>query len=157
GGCGYARTGDRVASIKRAGNRQRETGNGQCRRTFALHFPLPVACCPFDFPSLDNLSTCTNILVQVDKTMPLRAAIDPSSPVPLHAQIAEAVQLAIATGELSPGEQLPTVRQLSVELRVNSNTVARVYAELERVGVLETCRGRGTFVRDRPRVSPGAR
>src|SRR5262249_31565937 len=92
-----------------------------------------------------------------DKTMPLRAAIDPSSPVPLHAQIAEAVQLAIATGELSPGEQLPTVRQLSVELRVNSNTVARVYAELERVGVLETCRGRGTFVRDRPRVSPGAR
>src|SRR5215467_14383927 len=89
--------------------------------------------------------------------MPLRAAIDPSSPVPLHAQIAESVQLAVATGELAPGEQLPTVRQLSVDLRVNSNTVARVYAELERTGVVETCRGRGTFVRERPRVAVGAR
>ena len=89
--------------------------------------------------------------------MPLRPRIDPESPVPLHAQISELVELAVATGELLPGEQLPTVRQLSVDLRVNSNTVGRVYAELERAGVLETCRGRGTFVRARPRVAPGAR
>lgn len=84
-------------------------------------------------------------------------AIDPKSPVPLHAQIAEQIQLAIATGELLPGEQLPTVRQLSVDLRVNSNTVARVYADLERLGILETHRGKGTFVRARPRLALGTR
>jgi GntR family transcriptional regulator len=83
--------------------------------------------------------------------------VDPKSPVPLHAQIAERIQLAIATGALKPGEQLPTVRQLSVDLRVNSNTVARVYAELERALVLETFRGKGTFVRVRPKVDPRAR
>ena len=83
--------------------------------------------------------------------------IDPKSPVPIHAQIGEQIQLAIARGDLQPGTQLPTVRQLSVELKVNSNTVARVYAELERAGVLETYRGRGTFVRARPRVALGTR
>jgi GntR family transcriptional regulator len=87
----------------------------------------------------------------------LRLAIDPRSPVPLHAQISEAVQLAIARGDLGPGEQLPTVRELSVQLKVNSNTVARVYSELERSGALETFRGKGTFVRERPRVALGVR
>jgi GntR family transcriptional regulator len=77
--------------------------------------------------------------------------IDPSSPVPLHAQLAERIRLAIATGRLAPGDRLPTVRQLAVDLRVNSNTVARVYMELERAGVLETRRGLGTF------VAPGVR
>lgn len=79
----------------------------------------------------------------------MRIAIDTKSPVPLHAQIAEKIHMAIATGELQPGEQLPTVRQLSVDLKVNSNTVARVYGELERTGYLETRRGRGTFVASR--------
>jgi GntR family transcriptional regulator len=83
--------------------------------------------------------------------------IDPDSPVPLHAQIAERIELAIATGALAPGAQLPTVRQLSVDLRVNSNTVARVYADLERRGVLITQRGRGTFVPERPEIAAGAR
>jgi GntR family transcriptional regulator len=87
----------------------------------------------------------------------MKLAVDMASPVPLHAQIAEQIQLAIARGEAQPGEQLPTVRQLSVALKVNSNTVARVYAELERTGVLSTYRGRGTFVADRPRVSIGTR
>jgi GntR family transcriptional regulator len=87
----------------------------------------------------------------------MKLAVDSGSPVPLHAQIAEQIQLAIARGEAQPGEQLPTVRQLSVALKVNSNTVARVYAELERTGVLETYRGRGTFVASRPRVAVGAR
>jgi GntR family transcriptional regulator len=87
----------------------------------------------------------------------MRLSVDPDSPVPLHAQIAEGIHLAIARGELGPGDQLPTVRQLSVELRVNSNTVARVYAELERSGVVETRRGLGTFVRARPRVASGTR
>jgi GntR family transcriptional regulator len=83
--------------------------------------------------------------------------VDPHSPVPLHAQIAEQIQLAIARGDLAPGAQLPTVRQLSVSLKVNSNTVARVYAELERAGILETFRGRGTFVADRPKIAVGTR
>src|SRR5689334_11696125 len=77
--------------------------------------------------------------------------------MPLHAQIAERIQLAIASGALAPGDQLPTVRQLSVDLRVNSNTVARVYSELERAGVLETFRGKGTFVRQRPKVDAKSR
>jgi GntR family transcriptional regulator len=72
--------------------------------------------------------------------------ISPSHPMPLYAQLTRAIQFAIATGRLRPGEQLPTVRQLAVDLRVNANTVAKVYAELERTGVLETRRGVGTFV-----------
>ena len=66
--------------------------------------------------------------------------------MPLYAQLTRAIQFAIATGRLRVGEQLPTVRQLAVELRVNANTVAKVYAELERSGILETRRGVGTFV-----------
>ena len=66
--------------------------------------------------------------------------------MPLYAQLSRAIQFAIATGRLRVGEQLPTVRQLAVELRLNANTVAKVYAELERNGVLETRRGVGTFV-----------
>ena len=66
--------------------------------------------------------------------------------MPLYAQLARAIRFAIATGRLRVGEQLPTVRQLAVELRVNANTVAKVYAELERSGILETRRGVGTFV-----------
>ena len=66
--------------------------------------------------------------------------------MPLYAQLTRAIRFAIATGRLLVGEQLPTVRQLAVELRVNANTVAKVYAELERSGILETRRGVGTFV-----------
>jgi GntR family transcriptional regulator len=73
-------------------------------------------------------------------------SLSPSHPMPLYAQLTRAIQFAIATGRLRIGEQLPTVRQLAVELRVNANTVAKVYGELERAGVLETRRGVGTFV-----------
>jgi GntR family transcriptional regulator len=73
-------------------------------------------------------------------------SLSPSHPMPLYAQLTRAIRFAIATGRLRVGEQLPTVRQLAVELRVNANTVARVYAELERTGILETRRGVGTFV-----------
>jgi GntR family transcriptional regulator len=86
----------------------------------------------------------------------MRIAVDPRSPVPLHAQIAEGIGLVIARGELSAGDRLPTVRQLAVDLRVNSNTVARVYAELERAGVLEARRGQGTFVRGPARIGEHA-
>lgn len=72
--------------------------------------------------------------------------IDPRDPTPLYAQLDRAIRVAIATGRLRPGEQLPTVRQLAVDLRVNANTVAKVYVALEREGVVETKRGVGTFV-----------
>src|SRR5215468_6613634 len=75
--------------------------------------------------------------------------ISPSHPMPLYAQLSRAIQFAITTGRLKIGEQLPTVRQLAVELRINANTVAKVYAELERAGLLETRRGVGTFVKAR--------
>src|SRR6266516_3819028 len=76
--------------------------------------------------------------------------IDPRDPTPIYAQLNRALRAAIATGRLTPGDQLPTVRQLAVELRINANTVARVYTELERDGVLETRRGVGSFVRAGP-------
>src|SRR5438132_3979519 len=72
--------------------------------------------------------------------------IDSRDPTPIYAQLNRALRAAIATGRLGPGDQLPTVRQLAVELRINANTVARVYSELERAGVLETRRGVGSFV-----------
>src|SRR5215831_18861176 len=73
-------------------------------------------------------------------------AIDPKDPTPIYAQLDRGLRAAIATGRLKVGDQLPTVRQMAVELQVNANTVARVYAELERSGVLETRRGVGSFV-----------
>jgi GntR family transcriptional regulator len=73
--------------------------------------------------------------------------IDARDPTPLYAQLERAIRFAIATGRLNVGDQLPTVRQLAVNLRINANTVAKVYAELERTGVVETRRGVGTFVR----------
>jgi GntR family transcriptional regulator len=77
-------------------------------------------------------------------------SIDPTDRTPIYAQLERGVRAAIATGRLAPGDQLPTVRQLAVDLRINANTVARVYAELERAGVLETRRGVGSFVSATP-------
>src|SRR5262245_12772057 len=74
-------------------------------------------------------------------------SIDHRDQTPLYAQLERALRAAIAARRLNPGDQLPTVRQLAVELRVNANTVARVYGDLERAGVLETRRGVGSFVR----------
>lgn len=72
--------------------------------------------------------------------------VDHRHPTPLYAQLDQGIRAAIATGRLAREAQLPTVRQLAVELRVNANTVAKVYADLERAGLLETRRGVGTFV-----------
>ena len=76
--------------------------------------------------------------------------IDTKHPTPLYHQLERSIKFAIATGKLRIGDQLPTVRQLAVELKINANTVAKVYAELEKSGVLQTRRGVGTFVHDRP-------
>ena len=73
-------------------------------------------------------------------------AIDQADRTPVYAQLERGIRSAIATGRLAVGDQLPTVRQLAVSLRINANTVAKVYAFLERAGVLETRRGVGTFI-----------
>src|SRR5262245_10584834 len=80
--------------------------------------------------------------------MEKRFYIDTADPMPIYAQLERAIRFAIATERLRVGDQLPTVRQLAVELKINANTVAKVYGELERAGVLETRRGVGTFVRE---------
>ena len=74
--------------------------------------------------------------------------IDAKDPTPIYAQLDRGIRVAIATGKLRHGERLPTVRQLAVDLRVNANTVAKVYLALEREGVLATKRGVGTFIAD---------
>lgn len=72
--------------------------------------------------------------------------IDPSSGTPIYRQITDQVRHAIAGGTLRSGDRLPPVRDLAIELAVNPNTIARAYQDLERDGVTETSRGRGTFV-----------
>ncbi|HXY19959.1 MAG TPA: GntR family transcriptional regulator [Gemmatimonadales bacterium] len=74
--------------------------------------------------------------------------IDPRSPVPLYAQIADRIRIAIATGDLAPGAALPSVRQLASQLRVNPATVVQAYRELEEAAVVESRQGAGTFVRE---------
>jgi len=81
-------------------------------------------------------------------------SVDSADPTPLYAQLDRSIRAAIAAGRLQVGDRLPTVRQLAVDLRINANTVAKVYAELERAGVLATQRGIGTFVRDTPTPTP---
>ena len=73
--------------------------------------------------------------------------VDPADPTPIYAQLERSIRATIASGALGVGDRLPTVRQLASELRVNANTVAKVYGELERAGVVATQRGVGTFVR----------
>ena len=77
-------------------------------------------------------------------------SIDARDRTPIYAQLDRGLRAAIATGRLRVGDQLPTVRQFAVDLSINANTVARVYAELERAGVIETRRGIGSFVTATP-------
>jgi GntR family transcriptional regulator len=75
--------------------------------------------------------------------------IDTKSGVPFYRQIIEQAKFAVARGDLRPGDRLPTVRQLAVDLSINPNTVIRAYRELEIEGMLDTQQGSGTFVSDR--------
>ena len=87
-------------------------------------------------------------------TAPFR--LDSSSGVPFYRQIIDQVLLAVADGRLKAGVQLPTVRQLAVDLSINLNTVAKAYREMEIRGIVETQQGTGTFVSAR-RPDPKAR
>jgi GntR family transcriptional regulator len=72
--------------------------------------------------------------------------LDPRSGVPFYRQIIDQIRYGIATGALKVGERLPTVRSLSVDLKVNPNTISKAYKELEIQNILETQQGTGTFI-----------
>src|ERR1700750_1132531 len=80
----------------------------------------------------------------------LLVSIDVHDRTPIYAQLERGLRAAIGTRRLRAGDQLPPARQLAVDLSINANTVARVYAELERAGVIETRRGIGSFVTATP-------
>jgi GntR family transcriptional regulator len=78
----------------------------------------------------------------------MQFTIDSQSGVPFYRQIIDQIQFGIADGRLRCGDRLPTVRQLAVDLKINPNTVARAYQELEIKGVVNTQMGTGTFIGD---------
>ena len=80
----------------------------------------------------------------------LSLQLDFRSEVPVTTQIMEQIQDRVLNGELGPGDQLPTVRQMAADLRVNFNTVARAYRLLDEAGLISTQHGRGTFVLEPP-------
>lgn len=89
--------------------------------------------------------------------MPAVFTVDPRSGVPIYLQIIEQIKRSVALGVLSPGEQLPTVKQLALDLTINPNTVARAYRDLERDDVIETAPGRGSFIRGNGLAEPAIR
>lgn len=90
----------------------------------------------------------------MNEAVPFR--LDTSSGVPFYRQVIDQVLLAVADGRLAPGTQLPTVRQLAVDLEVNLNTVAKAYREMEIRGIVDTQQGTGTFVAARPSAASAA-
>jgi GntR family transcriptional regulator len=89
---------------------------------------------------------------------PFRFRLDSGSGVPVYRQLIDQVQAGIATGTLRVGYQIPTVRQVAVDLAINPNTVMRAYRELEIRGVLDTQQGTGTFIAtQRPQIDDDGR
>lgn len=72
--------------------------------------------------------------------------VNPRSDVPIYQQLVDGVKKAVARGILAPGDKLPSVRELAGRIAINPNTIAKAYQEMEREGIIETLRGRGTFV-----------
>ncbi|WP_332274632.1 GntR family transcriptional regulator [Bacillus velezensis] len=68
---------------------------------------------------------------------------------PIYLQIADRVYYRLIRDELSPGDKLPSVREMAVQMKVNPNTIQRTYSEMERLGIVETRRGQGTFIAER--------
>jgi len=84
--------------------------------------------------------------VTLNRRKPIEFRLDDHSGVPVYRQIIDQVLGGVATGTLRPGDQLPTVRQVAVDLAINPNTVQRAYRELEIRGLLATQQGTGTFI-----------
>jgi len=80
----------------------------------------------------------------------LNFQLDFHSGLPIYTQIANQVQERVANGRLKPGDQLPTVRALALDLRVNFNTVARAYHLLDEARIISTQQGRGTYITEKP-------
>ncbi len=80
----------------------------------------------------------------------LNIQVDLRSDLPIYIQIVEQIRHLVASGQLKPGDQLPTVRQLAAELRINFNTVARSYRILDEAELISTQQGRGTYIWDQP-------
>jgi GntR family transcriptional regulator len=76
----------------------------------------------------------------------MNLVIDFRSGLPIYLQVVERIKERIASGQLKPGDQLPTVRALALELRVNFNTIARAYRILDEMGIISTQQGRGTYI-----------
>lgn len=80
----------------------------------------------------------------------MKITLDLRSDLPIYIQIVEQVQQLVATEKLKPGDQLPTVRALAAELRINFNTVSRAYRLLDEAGIISTQQGRGTYILEMP-------
>ena len=91
-------------------------------------------------------------MAQANKTgtQPFQFQLDLSTGVPVYRQLIDQVLGALSAGNLNPGNRLPTVRQVAVDLAINPNTVVRAYKELEIRGILSTQQGTGTFIAERP-------
>jgi GntR family transcriptional regulator len=80
---------------------------------------------------------------------PMEIQVDFESGVPIYMQLVDRIKQMVASGQLQPGQQLPTMRQLAADLRINFNTVGRAYTLLDQEGVISTQQGRGTFIASR--------
>jgi DNA-binding transcriptional regulator YhcF (GntR family)/tRNA A-37 threonylcarbamoyl transferase component Bud32 len=145
---------------------QRLRGNGIPERSVfrwvdeptwnAAFFRRPEAIAALAVPAAPKLAIdspdkdpyCVTTPTQPELPQGMFDHIDPRSPTPLYAQIASRLRVAIASGELRPGDGLPSVRQLSGRLRINPATVVQAYRELELEGLVNTRQGAGTFVQD---------
>jgi len=82
--------------------------------------------------------------------MTMNLEIDFRSGIPIYLQVVERIKERLAAGQLKPGDQLPTVRALALELRVNFNTIARAYRIMDEAGIISTQQGRGTYILETP-------
>jgi GntR family transcriptional regulator len=82
--------------------------------------------------------------------MTMNLEIDFRSGIPIYLQVVERIKERLASGQLQPGDQLPTVRSLALELRVNFNTIARAYRIMDESGIISTQQGRGTYILEMP-------
>ena len=79
-------------------------------------------------------------------------SLDPMNGTPIYRQIIQQIEYAILSGRMKPGDKLPTIRSLAVELKTNPNTIAKAYGEMEIRGILETQVGSGTYISDKKQV-----